>query len=166
MKQNKQNIGYNLNTWYKQMKYAMPWRSDKNPYKVWISEIMLQQTQVNTVKQYYITWMNQFPSVNDVAKADIDSILKVWEGLGYYKRAHNIHDSSKIILKKFNGKIPDNYNDLIALKGIGDYKASAILSIAFNKPFPVFDGNIKRVVSRIFLIKEPLNKSEKAILLS
>ena len=126
----------------------MPWRDTRDPYKIWISEIMLQQTQVKTAINYYNKWMNALPSVDDVAKTNIDTILKLWEGLGYYKRAHNLHESSKIIVKKHNSKIPNNYNDLINLKGIGDYTASAILSIAFDKRYPAIDGNLKRDISR------------------
>ena len=131
MKSNLQKIELTLFHWYNTQTYQMPWRSSHNPYNIWISEIMLQQTQVNVVKPYYINWINKFPTVKDVAKSNIDNILKAWEGLGYYKRAHNIYESSKIILKFFNGNIPNNYNDLISLKGIGDYTAKAVLGIAF-----------------------------------
>ena len=166
MKNNSSKIDLSLFDWYNIQSYEMPWRDSCSPYKIWISEIMLQQTQVKTVKPYYLNWIEKFPTVKAVANSNIDNILKVWEGLGYYQRAHNIHESSKIILNQFNGNIPDNYNDLISLKGIGDYTASAILSIAYNKPYPVFDGNIKRIISRMYKLKNQndiIEKSKKTI---
>tara|TARA_Y100001960_G_C14704537_1_gene843614 strand:- start:151 stop:1218 length:1068 start_codon:yes stop_codon:yes gene_type:complete len=166
MNNNFSKIALSLFEWYNLQSYEMPWRNSKDPYKIWISEIMLQQTQVNTAKPYYLAWMKSFPTVKSVACADIDNILKVWEGLGYYKRAHNLYESSKIILNQFNGNIPDNYKDLLSLKGVGDYTASAILSIAYNKPYPVFDGNIKRIISRLYKLKNKndiLVKSKKTI---
>ena len=135
--------------WYHHSNYKMPWRETTDPYKIWISEIMLQQTQVKTADNYYNKWIDIFPTVNDVAKANIDLILKVWEGLGYYKRAHNIYNTAQIIVKEHKGEVPNSYNELIKLKGIGDYTASAILSIAFQKPYPAIDGNLKRVISRL-----------------
>ena len=166
MKSNFKKAGLALFNWYNNQCYQMPWRTNKDPYKIWISEVMLQQTQVKTAKPYYVNWMKKFPTIQDVAMSDIDNILKTWEGLGYYKRAHNIHESSKIILRKFNGKLPDSYDDLMILKGVGDYTASAILSIAFNKPYPVFDGNINRVISRLYKLKDSkmiLKKSKEKI---
>ena len=127
----------------------MPWRNTKDVYKIWISEIMLQQTQVNTVIQYYNKWIIAFPDVKAVAKSDVQKILKLWEGLGYYQRAHNIHETAKIVVKKYKGKFPQNYNDLLKLKGIGDYTASAIMSIVYNKPYPAIDGNLKRSIARL-----------------
>ena len=156
-----------LISWYKKLNYTMPWRDTRDPYKIWISEIMLQQTQVKTVKNYYNKWIKKLPLVDDVANTNIDTILKLWEGLGYYKRAHNIYESSKIIVKKYNSTIPNNYNDLINLKGIGDYTASAILSIAFNKRYPAVDGNLKRVISRFKTFNTiQLNKSIKKTILN
>ena len=156
-----------LISWYKKSNYKMPWRDTQDPYKIWISEIMLQQTQVKTAKNYYNKWIKALPSVEDVAETNIDTILKLWEGLGYYKRAHNIHESAKIIVKKYNKQIPNDYNDLINLKGIGDYTASAILSIAFNKRYPAVDGNLKRVISRFKTFNTiQLNKSIKKTILN
>ena len=156
-----------LISWYKKSNYKMPWRGTSDPYKIWISEIMLQQTQVKTVINYYNQWINTLPTVEDVAQANIDTILKLWEGLGYYKRAHNIHDTAQIILKKYNSQIPNDYNELISLKGIGDYTASAILSIAFNQRYPAVDGNLKRVISRLKNFNNiQLKKSIKKIILN
>ena len=123
-----------LLAWYKKNDFDIPWRTNINPYNIWISEIMLQQTQVKTVKKYYSKWMKKFPTIDRLAKSNIDDILKIWEGLGYYQRAHNIYSTSKIIYKKHNKKIPDRYSELLKLKGIGDYTASAILSIALCLP--------------------------------
>ena len=149
------NIPINiLLSWYKHENYQMPWRKDNNPYQIWISEIMLQQTQVQTVKKYYIKWMQKYPTVQSVAESNIDSILKIWEGLGYYQRAHNIRKAAQAIVTKHQGKIPQTYEQLIKLQGIGDYTASAILSIAFKKKYPAIDGNLKRVISRFYALSE------------
>ena len=134
--------------WYDKNNYDFPWRKSNNPYKIWISEVMLQQTQVTTVMPYYNRWMKKFPTIQDVAKADIDIILKYWEGLGYYSRAHNIKKTAIIICETMNGKLPKS-NLLRTLPGIGDYMEGSIMSIAFSKPFPAIDGNVKRVFSRL-----------------
>ena len=138
-----------LINWYNRQDCEMPWRKTKDIYKIWISEIMLQQTQVNTVIQYYNKWIISFPDVKTVAKAKIQEILKLWEGLGYYQRAHNIHETAKTIINQYNGKFPTDFNELIKLKGIGDYTASAIMSIVYNQPYPAVDGNLKRVIARL-----------------
>jgi len=147
--------------WYKKINFSMPWRKNINPYKIWISEIMLQQTQVETVKKYYNSWMKKYPNVEQLAKANIDDILKSWEGLGYYRRAHNILETAKVIVNSNKSKLPNKYSDLIKLKGIGDYTASAILSIAFNEKYPAIDGNLKRVLSRLYCIKKTKNSEDK-----
>ena len=147
--------------WYKKVNFSMPWRKNVNPYKIWISEIMLQQTQVDTVKKYYNSWMKKYPNIDQLAKANIDDILKSWEGLGYYRRAHNILETSQIIVNSNHSKLPHKYSELIKLKGIGDYTASAILSIAFNKKYPAIDGNLKRVLSRLYCIKNTKNSEDK-----
>ena len=138
-----------LLNWYDNHKRPMPWRVNTNPYRVWISEVMLQQTQINTVIPYYERWMNQFPSIETVAKANIDDILKLWEGLGYYRRAHNIKKAAEIIVNELEGQFPSGAQ-LKKLPGIGDYIYSAIISIAFNSPIPVIDGNVKRFSSRFW----------------
>ena len=134
----------------------MPWRKKRNPYATLVSEIMLQQTQVKTVIPYFHRWMEVFPTVQQLAAADLEKVLKLWEGLGYYSRARNLHKSAKLIVEKHGGKIPDNHESLIALPGIGRYTTGAILSIAFEKPAPIVDGNVARVLSRIFLVKKDI----------
>ena len=134
--------------WYDEKKYNFPWRNCDNPYKTWISEVMLQQTQVKTVIPYFNKWMTKFPTIQDVSKSDIDTILKYWEGLGYYSRAHNIKKASDIICANLNGYIPKD-EILKDIPGIGDYMYGAIMSIAFNKPIAAIDGNVKRVFSRL-----------------
>ena len=139
--------------WYNQQNYNLPWRADQNPYKIWISEIMLQQTQVQTVIPYYLNWVQQYPTVEDLASAKIDDLLLIWQGLGYYKRVHNILSTANIIVKEYNGKFPQDYANLITLSGIGDYTASMILSIAFQESINVpIDGNIKRIMSRLYIL--------------
>ena len=139
-----------LLNWYYKQSYSFPWRDHYTPYRTWISEIMLQQSQVNVVVPYYLRWMKQFPSLNDLLKSNIDDLLFLWQGLGYYNRVKNIFKTAHIIQNKYNGFIPSDYKQLIALKGIGDYTASAILTIGFNiKSIPI-DGNIKRVMSRLY----------------
>ena len=138
-----------LLSWYDKKNYNMPWRIDKNPYRIWISEIMLQQTQVKTVMPYYEKWMTRYPTTKILAESDIDDVLKLWEGLGYYRRAHNIKKSAEYIWNNLQGEFP-KHDALKKLPGIGDYTYSAIMSIAFGKRIPAIDGNVKRVFSRIF----------------
>ena len=134
--------------WYYHQNIQMPWRANTQPYRIWISEIMLQQTQVNTVIPYYNKWMKKYPTVKDLSKAALDDLLYLWQGLGYYNRVESIYKASKIIQKNYNGEIPNSYEKLITLPGIGDYTASAILSIAYNQYIVPIDGNIKRIVAR------------------
>ncbi len=145
-------IQRNLLKWYKKNGRDLPWRRTKDLYAIWVSEIMLQQTQVATVIPYYQRFLKSFPTVHHLAKADLSRVLKVWEGLGYYSRARNLHRASRIVSNHFGGGIPSNLTDLLTLPGIGRYTAGAILSIAFNKPAPILDGNVKRVLSRLFAI--------------
>ena len=142
--------------WFEQNGRDLPWRKTRDPYAIWISEIMLQQTQVATVIPYYQRFLKSFPTVHRLAKSDLSRVLKIWEGLGYYSRARNLHRASKIILNHFKGKIPDHLKDLLGLPGIGKYTAGAILSIAYNKEAPILDGNVKRVLSRLFAISSNL----------
>ncbi len=135
--------------WYDINKKNMPWRNSKNPYQIWISEVMLQQTQVNTVMPYYNKWIKKFPTIKSVALAQTDDILKLWEGLGYYRRAHNIKKSCEIITNNLDGIIP-NDKTFKDLPGVGDYIYAAVMSIAFNQKIPVIDGNVKRVGSRFW----------------
>jgi len=135
--------------WYDLQSYLFPWRKDYNAYKVWISEIMLQQSQVNVVIPYYNAWIKKFPTIQHLSQSNLDQMLLLWQGLGYYNRVKNIFRTASIINQEYNGAIPNTYDDLILLKGIGDYTASAILTIGFNiKAVPV-DGNIHRVMSRL-----------------
>ena len=136
----------------------LPWRKSKNPYSIWLSEIILQQTRIAQGTSYYKKFINEFDDVFDLAEADEKTILKLWQGLGYYSRARNLHSTAKIIAHQYNGRFPNSYAELIKLKGIGDYTASAIASIAFNLPHAVVDGNVYRVLARIFGIRTPINE--------
>lgn len=140
--------------WYDKNKRNLPWRQTENPYHIWVSEIMLQQTRVDTVITYYRRFIDAFPDLYHLAKADRQEVLKIWEGLGYYSRARNLQDAARWVVKHCNGKIPQSYDEIRSLKGIGPYTASAVLSIAFNKPYAVVDGNVIRVLSRYFGIED------------
>ncbi len=145
--------------WYRRHHRRLPWRETDDPYRIWVSEVMLQQTQVQTVLPYYHQFLQDFPDVQTLANADSQAVLKAWEGLGYYARARNMHRSARIILEQHAGTFPDSWDVLRELPGIGDYIASAVLSIAFNQPYAVVDGNVKRVLARLYEISEPVNKS-------
>ena len=151
-----------LTHWYSNNKRELPWRQTKDPYRIWLSEIILQQTQVRQGMPYYMSFVEQFPSVFDLAKAKESTVLKLWQGLGYYSRARNLHASAKYIANELEGKFPNNYKDLLKLKGVGDYTASAIASICFNEVTAVVDGNVYRVLSRYFGISTPINSSKGA----
>ncbi|MBU3916250.1 A/G-specific adenine glycosylase [bacterium] len=144
--------------WYQKNKRDLPWRQTENPYFIWISEIMLQQTQVKTVIPYYFAFINEFPTILSLAEANLTRVLKLWEGLGYYSRARNLHKASKIVVSEFEGVIPDQLEDFKSLPGVGSYTAAAVLSIAFHKSLSVVDGNVKRVLARLFMINDPVNK--------
>lgn len=146
--------------WYLQKNRDLPWRKTQNPYHVWLSEIMLQQTRVAQGLPYFLKFTEAFPTVFDLAKANEERVLKLWQGLGYYSRARNLHFTAKYIAKELNGEFPNNYKELLKLKGVGDYTASAIASICFNEPAAVVDGNVYRVLSRYFGIKTPINSSK------
>ncbi len=138
-----------LLTWYDLNQRDLPWRKDKQPYHVWISEIMLQQTRVEAVKEYYRNFLQLFPTVFDLANAEIEQVLKAWEGLGYYSRARNLHKAAKVIAK--SGGFPQTYEGVRALPGVGDYTAGAICSIAYDLPCPAVDGNVLRILTRLLL---------------
>lgn len=146
--------------WYSKNKRELPWRTTNDPYKIWISEIILQQTRVAQGTDYYLRFIEHFPNVKKLAEAHEDEVLKLWQGLGYYSRARNLHAAAKYICKELNGKFPETYDGIIKLKGAGPYTAAAIASIAFELPFPAIDGNIYRVLSRYFGISTPVD-SEK-----
>lgn len=141
--------------WFKKSKRDLPWRDEpRDPYRVWLSEVMLQQTQVATVIPYYERWLKKFPTLEDLANATLDDVLKAWEGLGYYSRARNFHKAAQIVMRERGGKIPDAVDELMKLPGIGRYTAGAIGSLAFHRHAPVLDGNVKRVLARLFVLKE------------
>ncbi|MCP3873989.1 MAG: A/G-specific adenine glycosylase [Desulfobacteraceae bacterium] len=148
-----------LGNWYQGCHRNLPWRESHDPYCIWISEVMLQQTQVKTVIPYFFNFVDQFPTVNALAKSDLQKVLKMWEGLGYYARARNFHKAANIIVNDLDGKIPDDFGSFKKLPGVGDYIAAAVQSIAFDHPFAVVDGNVKRVLARIFCMSDPVNKS-------
>jgi len=148
-----------LALWYQKHHRFLPWRQTKDPYAIWVSEVMLQQTQVKTVIPYYQEFLNRFPDVNVLARADQQEVLKSWEGLGYYGRARHLHAAAKIIVADYSGKLPQSWKHIRQLPGVGDYIAAAVLSIAFNQVYPVVDGNVKRVISRLYQIDAPVNKS-------
>jgi A/G-specific adenine glycosylase len=139
-----------LMQWYLQNKRDLPWRKTVNPYKIWLSEIMLQQTRVAQGTPYFLSFVNAFPTVFDLAKANEEQVLKLWQGLGYYSRARNLHKTAQYVANELSGVFPDNYNDLLKLKGVGEYTAAAIASFSYNEPVPVVDGNVFRVLSRYF----------------
>lgn len=146
--------------WYNLEKRDLPWRRTKNPYFVWLSEIILQQTRVAQGMKYYQNFTEKYPTIFDLAQASEQEILKLWQGLGYYSRAKNLHQTAKYIANNENGIFPISYKEIIKLKGIGDYTASAIASICFNEPVAVVDGNVYRVLSRFFGIEIPINSSK------
>lgn len=150
----KPDFSRKLLKWFDRDQRDMPWRKDRDPYRIWVSEIMLQQTQVKTVIPYFNRWMKTFPTVHALAKAPLPKVLKQWEGLGYYSRARNLHKAAHIVSQELDGNIPDTLPGILKLPGIGRYTAGAILSIAYDQPVPVLDGNVKRVVSRLFLMKD------------
>ena len=151
--------------WFDSQKRDLPWRKTDDPYHILVSEFMLQQTQVKTVIPYYWRWLKSFPTLETLAAASETSILKHWEGLGYYSRARNLKETARIIHQEHDSQVPSDYESLIKLPGIGRYTAGAILSIAFNQNFPVLDGNVKRVLSRLFCMKEDgqTSASEKCL---
>lgn len=144
------NFSESLIQWYTESKRDLPWRKDNFPYNIFISEYILQQTRVKQGTSYFTKFIRRFPGIKELATATIEEVLKQWQGLGYYSRARNLHISAKIILEKYDCRIPQTYEDLIKLKGIGSYTAAAIASIAFNQPVPVVDGNVIRFFSRFF----------------
>lgn len=153
-------IAKKLLAWYHLNKRDLPWRVNKNPYKVWLSEIILQQTRVKQGLPYYNRFVSKYPEVQQLAEAPLDEVLKLWEGLGYYSRARNLHFAANQIVTEFNGSFPNNYADLLRIKGIGPYTAAAIASICFNQQTAVVDGNVFRVLSRVFGIDTPINSTE------
>ena len=146
-----------LNLWYQENRRSLPWRTAKQPYFIWISEIILQQTRVAQGWDYYLRFIERYPDIETLANADEADVLKMWQGLGYYSRARNLHAAAREILSLHQGRFPDDYGSIRALRGVGDYTAAAIASIAFNLPYAAVDGNVSRVISRIFGIKEGID---------
>ncbi len=146
-----------LISWYFKNKRDLPWRNSTDPYIIWISEVILQQTRVAQGMDYFLRFTGRFPDVTALAEAEEDEILKYWQGLGYYSRARNLHAAAKYIVKYCDAIFPDQYKDVLALKGIGEYTAAAIVSFAWNQPYPVVDGNVFRVLSRLFALQTPID---------
>ena len=143
-------------SWYRHNRRAMPWRGETDPYKIWVSEVMLQQTQVATVIPYYERFIARFPTVPALAEASLDEVLKLWEGLGYYARGRNLHRAAREVVAKHHGQLPQTYRELKKLPGFGAYTAGAVASIAFGERTPAIDGNVKRVISRLFAITDDI----------
>ena len=148
--------------WYSEHKRDLPWRSTRDPYKIWLSEILLQQTRVDQGMPYYQRFVHKYPNVKALASAKSEDVLKLWEGLGYYSRAKNLHRCAKDIIEKYNGIFPNNYKELLTLPGIGPYSAAAIASFAYQEPVAVLDGNVYRVLSRVFGLKDDITQSKTA----
>ena len=146
--------------WYDSHKRDLPWRDVNDPYKTWMSEIMLQQTTVTAVAPYYHKFLDKWPTIHDLANATQDEVMHEWAGLGYYSRARNLHKCANAVVNDHNGEFPQDQTSLKKLPGIGDYTSAAIRTIAFNKPATVMDGNIERIIARLFQIKDPLPKSK------
>ena len=161
---NKSQLLSKLLIWYYNQSKEYPWRLSTDPYAIWLSEVMLQQTRVDTAIPYYHRWLQSFPNVQSVANTSIDHILKTWEGLGYYNRAKNFHKSCQIIIKDYGGSIPQDLSSFKKLPGVGDYIAAAVMSIAFNMEIPTMDVNAIRVISRLFSIGGPITQAKKKII--
>jgi len=149
-----------LLNWYSKHKRDLPWRHTKDPYKIWLSEIILQQTRVVQGLSYYHKFIEKYPTVTHLAKASEHDVLKLWQGLGYYSRARNMHHAAQYIQQNFKGKFPTKYEDIRALKGVGDYTAAAIASFAYGLPYPVLDGNVMRVYARYMAVLSPIDKGK------
>jgi len=150
---------HTLLQWFAANRRDLPWRRTRDPYAIWVSEVMLQQTQVTTVIPYYDAFLQRFPGIQELAGADQQEVLKRWEGLGYYGRARNLHRAAQRVMQEHHGKVPAEWEAFRGLPGVGDYIAAAVLSIAFGAPYPVADGNVKRVLSRLRLLETPVNQS-------
>ena len=154
------NFSKTLIHWYLENKRTLPWRGIKNPYAIWLSEIILQQTRIDQGLPYYEKFLNRFPTIFDLAKANEETVLNLWQGLGYYSRARNLHFTAKYVVNELDGHFPKTYVDLLELRGIGDYTASAIASICYDEKTAVVDGNVYRVLARYFGITTPINSSK------
>ena len=146
--------------WYDANRRDLPWRRTRDPYAVWVSEIILQQTRVDQGLEYYLRFLERFPDVRSLAEAGPDEVLRVWQGLGYYSRARNMQTAARQIADRFGGAFPDSYDEILSLKGIGPYTAAAVASICFGEPVPVVDGNVLRFLARLYGIKDPVDGSK------
>ncbi|MEE2876552.1 MAG: A/G-specific adenine glycosylase [Candidatus Neomarinimicrobiota bacterium] len=144
--------------WYDGNARDLPWRGENDPYRIWLSEVMLQQTRVETVIPYYNRWLKRFPTLESVAKSERDQLLKAWEGLGYYSRCRNFHEACRLVWTKYGGDIPMAWEAFRSLPGVGDYTAAAVLSIAFNQSYPALDANVRRVMARLLSYTKPMEK--------
>ncbi|MDJ1172523.1 A/G-specific adenine glycosylase [Roseofilum capinflatum] len=149
--------------WYDDAGRVLPWRKERDPYRIWISEIMLQQTQVKTVLPYYDRWLQAFPTLETLAQADRQQVLKLWEGLGYYSRARNLHQAAQQVMEKHQGIFPQQLEPVLSLPGIGRTTAGGILSAAFNQPISILDGNVKRIFARLTTLPKPPGKAQKQL---
>lgn len=159
------NFSLKIINWYNYSARQLPWRETQNPYHIWLSEIILQQTRVNQGLTYYLKFVKNYPTITDLANAPLDQVLKDWQGLGYYSRARNLHQTAQYVRDTYNGIFPESYKSIRDLRGIGDYTAAAIASFAFGLPYPTVDGNVFRVISRYFDIATPIDspKGKKEI---
>lgn len=154
------SIRASLLDWFHHQQRDLPWRETKDPYAIWMSEIMLQQTRVETVKPYFRKFLERFPTVQDMAAADVSEVLALWSGLGYYRRARNLHKASQMVVEVFGGDFPRTHEEVLSLPGVGRYTAGAITSIAYDLPYAAVDGNVHRVMSRLFCIEEARGSKE------
>jgi A/G-specific adenine glycosylase len=152
-------ISHLLIDWYREHKRDLPWRQTDDPYLIWISEIILQQTRVSQGMDYFLSFTGRFPDIRSLAEAEEDEVLKYWQGLGYYSRARNLHATARCMMERFNGSFPTEYRDILSLQGIGEYTAAAIASFAWNQAYPAVDGNVFRVLSRLFAIDTPIDNT-------
>ena len=151
--------------WFGKIGRDLPWRRERTPYRVLVAEIMLQQTRVATVAPYFEAWLERFPTLQALADAPLDDVLKVWEGLGYYRRARFLHEAARVVQRDYSGNLPNNYDELLTLPGIGTYSAAAVASLAFGEDVLAVDGNVRRVASRLFTLPQPTEKAVKETLL-
>ena len=156
--QNEEAIRRALLAWFRRNARSLPWRKSRDPYAVWVSEVMLQQTQVATVIPYYQRFLEAFPTIEDLARAPLERVLELWSGLGYYRRARYLHQAAKELVRRFAGAFPRDYEQIRSLPGIGDYTARAVLSIAFDLPYTLLDGNVARVLSRLAALEGNLHQ--------
>ncbi len=160
MEDDLKEVSQRLAAWYVENKRALPWRGSRDPYVIWLSEVIMQQTRIEQGTPYFLKFLKQFPDVHQLAKADQDSVLKAWEGLGYYSRARNMHKAAKMVSEEMNGTFPSDQKGLLTLPGVGKYIASAIASICYDEPTPVVDGNVYRFLSRLLLIGTEINSTK------